>query len=705
VAAAGIKGFALAQRVRILLLILLWFGIGVSAQALPDASKSARAQTGSSEHISLGQSAVPLYGPWKFSVGDSPVDPATHTPLWAQPGFNDSKWETVDLTPKNGTFDPVGGYTGYVPGWTAKGHRGYWGYAWYRIHVVLESRPGEKLALAGPPDVDDVYQVFVDGGLVGSFGKFSGSQPVTYYTQPMMFSLPQVAGNSGSTTRVLAFRVWMQPEALATQPDAGGFHTAPVLGEARAVTAGYQLRWLEVVRAYLPFAIEALLYALLSVVAFSLILFDRTDRVYLWIGTIFLLQATSYALSAFDVWTQRVSIWADSLLTYGLLAPLICAGWVMVWWIWFGRQRPAWLPRVAAGFALLYIVSNIIGEDLFYTFVPHPVAAAFHVVSVVVRLLFFALFVWIIVQAIRIRGREGWLVLPAILLLGVSMFGGELAVLHIRVVWFPLGVGINLPHTASMLLVATVALLLLRRLLISVHQQRLMEQDVKQAREVQQMILPEARTALPGLVIESEYRPVTEVGGDFFQIIPRPADGSLLIVAGDVTGKGLKAGMLVALLVGAIRTAAEWSTDPVIVLKALNNRLLGRGDAQATCLTLRIDANGEVKLANAGHLPPYLNGEPLAMEGALPLGMMNGAELSVMLFRLAQGDRLVLISDGIVEAADAEGRLFGFERVHKLLRSAISAAELAATAQSFGQQDDISVISVTRAATRNPAQS
>jgi len=251
-----------------------------------------------------------------------------------------------------------------------------------------------------------------------------------------------------------------------------------------------------------------------------------------------------------------VSIWVDSLLTYGLLAPLICAGWVMVWWVWFGRQRPAWLPRVAAVLALLYILSNIIGEDIFYTFVPHPVAAVFHIASLVVRLLFFVLFLWIIIQAIRIRGREGWLVLPAILFLGIGMFGGELAVLHIRVVWFPLGVGINLPHSASMLLVATVALLLLRRLLISVRQQRLMELDVKQAREVQQMILPQAQTALPGLVIESEYRPAREVGGDFFQIIPRPDDGSLLIVAGDVTGKGLKAGMLVALLVGAIRSTS-----------------------------------------------------------------------------------------------------------------------------------------------------
>jgi hypothetical protein len=565
--------------------------------------------------------------------------------------------------------------------------------------VLLETRPGDELALAGPPDVDDVYQVFDNGGLVGSFGDFSGRQPVTYYAQPMMFSLPQSAGgDTGSSTRVLAFRVWMEPEALATQPDAGGFHTAPVLGEAGAVTAGYKLRWLEVARSYLPFAIEAHLYALLALVAFSLIMFDRSDRVYLWIGTVFLLRAVSDALTAFDVWTRHVSIRADSLLSYGFFTPLICAGWVMVWWVWFGRQRPAWLPRAVAGLALLYMISNIIGEELFFTFVPHPIAAAFHMVSLVARLLFLALFAWIIVQGIRSRGLEGWLVLPAILLLGVGIFGGELAVLHIRVVWFPLGVGINLTHEASLLLAATVSLLLLRRLLLSVRRQRLMALDVKQAQEVQQMILPEARTTAPGLVIESEYRPAREVGGDFFQIISRPADGSLLIVAGDVTGKGLKAGMMVALLVGAIRSTAETRTEPGYLLGVLNRRLLGRGDAQATCLALNIARDGKVTLANAGHLPPYLNGEPVAMEGALPLGMIEGAEFSRLCFQLKEGDRLVLISDGIVEATDADGRLFGFERVHEMLRTAISAAELAGAAQSFGQEDDMSVISVTRAA-------
>ena len=88
----------------------------------------------------------------------------------------------------------------------------------------------------------------------------------------------------------------------------------------------------------------------------------------------------------------------------------------------------------------------------------------------------------------------------------------------------------------------------------------------------------------------------------------------------------------------------------------------------------------------------------MPMEGALPLGMIEGAEFSVMRFRLKHGDRLMLISDGIAEATDADGRLFGFERVHELLRMRPTAAEVASCRADFGQEDDISVISVTRIA-------
>ena len=663
--------------------------------------QTAAAQANSEVDVTLGQSAIALNGPWKFTIGDSPVDPKTSQPLWATPEFDDSRWETVDLTPSEGAVDPISGLSGFVPGWTVRGHKGYWGYAWYRIRVRVQAKPGEELALAGPSDVDDVYQVFTNGMFVGQFGKFSQSTPTAFYSQPMKFPLPkQSYDGSGSgtdiSTLVLAFRVFMMPSTLTEAADVGGFHNAPVLGEAATVTARYHVRWMELTRHYSFKAAELPLSSLLALLAFTLILFDRSDRVYLWIGGVFLLQVAISGLSSAATWTQLVSITTIQLVGDGLLTSLIFAGWVMVWWVWFGRQRPSWTPRAATGLALLYLVTIVIGQEMFVGLAPHPVATAFLSASMLVRLLFLALQLWIVFQGIRRYGLEGWMVLPAVLLWGVNAFGTEMSRLHLPIRWELFGMSIRLGTMSDLLLMVVIALLLLRRLLKSIHNQQHMALDVKQAQEVQSVILPESRTELPGLVVESEYRPAREVGGDFFQIIPHKSDGSLLIVAGDVTGKGLKAGMLVALLVGAIRSTAELNSEPLFLLQALNRRMLGRGDAQATCLAIKITKEGEVTLANAGHIMPYLNGEPMAMEGALPLGAIEDAEFSIMHFQLEDEDKLVLMSDGIAEATNVEGRLFGFERVHELLRAGNSAAELANTAQQFGQKDDISIISVLR---------
>jgi hypothetical protein len=652
-------------------------------------------QPGNTTSVTIGQSAARLYGPWKFTIGDSPLDPATHQTLWAEPSFDDSKWEDVDLTPAEGSTDPIAGFAGFVPGWTAKGHPGYWGYAWYRIRVRLNAQPGEKLALAGPSDVDDGYQLFANGSLLGSFGDFSGVRPAVYTTRPMMFPLPQQAGE-GPTTMILAFRFWMEPSTPMSQPESGGMHNAPLLGEAGMVAAEDQSRWMEIFRDYATGSIFAVLYFLLTLTAFCLAFFDRADRVYLWLGGVYLIMTLSSIVGVIFTFTQSLSFQSGTASTDVFLTPLSYAGWVMVWWFWFRLRRPAWMPGVACALAVLVGISNMLAENLWFTMIPQPVSAVFHVVSMVARLTFLAISLWIVTQGIRLHGIEGWLVLPCILLSGINRFWNELASLGIVLVWFPFGLQFSLGQLSGFLLIVVLALLLLRRLNISLKRQRQMALDVKQAQEVQQVILPPARMSLPGLEIESEYRPAMEVGGDFFQIIPHPTDGSLLIVAGDVAGKGLRSGMLVALLVGAIRSTVHFSFDPKIVLGELNERLLGRGDAQATCLALRIDASGAATLVNAGHLPPYLNGVPLPMEGALPLGMLPEAVFSVMNFKLAEGDRLLLLSDGLAEARNADGQLFGFERVEQLVQSHPSAAELAAAAQRFGQQDDISVISVTR---------
>jgi serine phosphatase RsbU (regulator of sigma subunit) len=247
----------------------------------------------------------------------------------------------------------------------------------------------------------------------------------------------------------------------------------------------------------------------------------------------------------------------------------------------------------------------------------------------------------------------------------------------------------------ALFLLAVFAILILRFTRTRGEEERFAA-EVQAAQEVQQYLIPAQLPQTPGFRIESEYRPAREVGGDFFQVLPNAQDGSVLIVVGDVAGKGLHAGMLATLIVGATRTAASFTSDPEKILALLNERLQGRG--LVTCLALRIERDGSGVLVNAGHLPPYLNGKEMAMEGALPLGAIPGANFSVLRFRLAEGDSLMLMSDGVAEAQDEKGHLFGFERVAELLSRRATATGLATAAQEFGQEDDITVLTVARLA-------
>jgi serine phosphatase RsbU (regulator of sigma subunit) len=132
-------------------------------------------------------------------------------------------------------------------------------------------------------------------------------------------------------------------------------------------------------------------------------------------------------------------------------------------------------------------------------------------------------------------------------------------------------------------------------------------------------------------------------------------------------------------------------------LLLLNKRLQGRG--LATCVALRIKPDGSANMVNAGHVPPYLNGRELAIEGSLPLGAVPEIEFPAVHFQLAAGDRLMLMTDGIAEAQNAQGQLFGFERIAEMMRKGMAGDALASAAQAFGQEDDSTVLTVARMAT------
>lgn len=678
--------------------------VGLSLVVTASLNAQVPSQSGAVD-ITLGQASAPLYGPWKFTIGDSPVDPKTGKPLWAERDFDDSKWETVDLTPQPGESDPTNGDSRYVSGWTARGHAGYMGWAWYRLRITVAKKPGDRIAISAPLQVEDGYQVFANGTLVGSLGKFGSKGELldTYFPVPGSYVLPVFPGKEKSDTELtIAFRVWLGPAGFYSLPESGGLHYAPVLGAGNAIEAQLHMDWDESLLMESASAIDIFIFLILAILAASLILFDRSDQVYLWIaGTLLMLVFNDAISTIIPLFTDWIDQNAFILLTTAVFTPLYFSGWVMVWWKWFHLQSPAWVPASVAAVTVALMACNALGSYVFATVFSHPVREVFTAGSFVLRVLILGLMCLVVTLGIRMDGIRAWLVLPAVLPSAINLFSDDLFALGLPILWHPFGVTIFFSTLANLLLVAALVILMLRRSLQSLKRQRQMAVDVKEAQEVQQIILPEQHIVLPGLKIESEYRPAREVGGDFFQVIPL-TDDNLLIVAGDVAGKGLKAGMLVALLVGAIRTAVETDPDPASVLGALNRRLLGRGDARATCLALRIERDGAVTLANAGHLPPYINGEPIEIEGSLPLGLLEKFDCTVLKFRMSPSDRLLVLSDGVAEATNDEGTLFGFDRVLELVRTQPSAEQIAETAQAFGQEDDISVISVTRMSVAEP---
>jgi len=214
--------------------------------------------------------------------------------------------------------------------------------------------------------------------------------------------------------------------------------------------------------------------------------------------------------------------------------------------------------------------------------------------------------------------------------------------------------------------------------------------ELAAARSVQELMIPQEQMRTPGFEVESIYNPANEVGGDFYHV-ESTEDGGLLVVIGDVAGKGLKAAMNVSMLMGALRRIPERS--PARILESLN-RVLSGSESFTTCQAALFSADGGLVLANAGHLPPYLNSQEVGLHGELPLGVLADITYKETRLYLHPGDRILFLSDGVVEARKPSGELFGFERVHNLSNQ--SAFYIADAAKSFGQEDDITVLTVRR---------
>lgn len=253
--------------------------------------------------------------------------------------------------------------------------------------------------------------------------------------------------------------------------------------------------------------------------------------------------------------------------------------------------------------------------------------------------------------------------------------------------------------TMGITFLGTVTLAILVRDLVRdrAEKQRL-ARELAASRAVQQVLIPERTPAIPGFEIRSVYEPYGEVGGDFFQILPLPGGGALIGI-GDVSGKGMPAAMMVSMLVGTLHALVEMTTSPGQLLAGLNRLTQGRSHGGfTTCMILRVETSGTVTFANAGHISPYCNGREMHSENGLPLGLVASAAYAESSFELREGEQLTLVTDGVVEARNNAGELFGFARTAAI--AAESAESIARQAQRFGQEDDITVLSLAREAIR-----
>src|SRR5918999_4557951 len=221
----------------------------------------------------------------------------------------------------------------------------------------------------------------------------------------------------------------------------------------------------------------------------------------------------------------------------------------------------------------------------------------------------------------------------------------------------------------------TGAVELLKRL---VEQQRIgrerIEQELRVARRIQQALLPEATPPLDGWKITRYYQPAREVGGDFYDFL-RLQDSRVGLVIGDVSGKGIPAAVLMANTQSVLRTVAQRASAPGQALAEANEVLYAYmpPNTFVTCFYGVLDPDsGRLHYANAGHdLPCERHDgrvEELRARG-MPLGLMTGMSYEEKEAFLAAGDNLLFYSDGLVEAHDQRGEMFGFRRLRGLVRA------------------------------------
>ena len=238
------------------------------------------------------------------------------------------------------------------------------------------------------------------------------------------------------------------------------------------------------------------------------------------------------------------------------------------------------------------------------------------------------------------------------------------------------------------------------------------EQELRVARRIQQASLPKETPTLAGWQVSPFYQPAREVGGDFYDFFELE-DGRVGVVVGDATSKGIPAALLAEATSNMLRAVAQAldSTSPGKVLERVNETLLARipPNMFVTCFCAILEPeSGSLTYANAGHDLPYLyrNGdaEELRARG-MPLGLMPGRGYEEKKTILEAGERALFYSDGLVEAHDPTGEMFGFPRLRALvaqhgeensLEEALLGELYSFVGEGWEQEDDITLLTLRR---------
>jgi phosphoserine phosphatase RsbU/P len=635
---------------------------------------------------SLGSPLVLNKG-WRVGISSDPGA--------ANPGFDDSRWAVRDGT---GTIADVAepGEDSVHPDHEDK-------YAWFRLHIKLAPNHGPDALLIELPvtqsnsmnigNTGPGADVFANGKLILP----EGPHPDETFNYQQISRLYKLNIPASEDSLTLAIRTLYVPFGLKGYTNFF-YNRTFLIGNPQDLEKELQLWTVRTLFERLPRLVIAILLLVLSVFLLTLYFTQKGHPEYLWLALHELVQVPIGIIDQAGSSAQLNNFWYGAL---DLQLVFVSAYLYFEFLVSFLALKRRWYIKGLRYTApiLLLIAPTIL-------MVGHNKAIGVMLVVVLICAVFWVIgwaifvFLTLIIATIKRNFEAGLLLIPLVLTMvgiiepflagGMGDFGGGSYKSPLTIQAGP--IPIHFAAIADFTGLLAIILIIFVRFLRIHHEQERASSELAAARSVQELMIPREKVETPGYEVDSVYNPATEVGGDFFHVEPT-ADGGLLITLGDVAGKGLQAAMNVSMLMGALRRTSERS--PARILESLNRVLIG-SESFTTCQVAWFGPDGEVVVANAGHLPPYLNTQEVRLPGGLPLGVISEVTYDEVRLYLHPGDRLLMMSDGVVEARQGSGELFGFDRVHNLSNQ--TAFYIADAAKAFGQEDDITVLTIRRLA-------